>query len=301
MHSRITPDKASAASAQGDIETSGRPSGTAHARRVMLVEQAFTKLPGSAHGPSEIAAAAGLDTTVVFRILQSGLSSSTFVKVPPGRYRLGPGAARVGIHAMAATPGPQVTQPVLDRLSRVLDSFVILWVLSPYGGPRKAHAASAPGRYGFDALGLTVTQLVELGQSLRIGASGRVIAAHLPPAMAAAVFAEPLPAGAGPGAVRSAADFADSLQRVRESGYAVARGEILGWDSIAAPVLWGEAVYGAVTVLRPSSLMPRDLSLPLAATVAAAERLSRLVSGTEPTASLQGRPVQRAASGRTAA
>ncbi|MFD9453491.1 IclR family transcriptional regulator C-terminal domain-containing protein [Streptomyces sp. NPDC059985] len=267
----------------------------------MLVEQAFTKLPGSAHGPSEIAAAANLDTTVVYRILQSGLSSSTFVKVPPGRYRLGPGAARVGIHAMAATPGAQTTQPILDRLSRVLDGFVILWVLSPYGGPRKAHAASAPGRYGFDALGLTGIQLVELGQSLRVGASGRVIAAHLPPTMVDAVLAEPVPAGAGPGAVRSAADFIDALQRVRESGYAIARGEILGWDSIAAPVLWGDAVYGAVTVLRPSVLMPRDLSLPLTATVAAAERLSALVSGVEPAAPLEARPLRRATTGRTAA
>lgn len=202
---------------------------------------------------------------------------------------------------MAATPGVQTTQPVLDRLARVLDSFVILWVLSPYGGPRKAHAASAPGRYGFDALGLTVTQLVELGQSLRIGASGRVIAAHLPPAMADAVLAEPLPAGAGPGAIRSAADFTESLHRVRESGYAIARGEILGWDSIAAPVLWGDAVYGAVTVLRPASLMPRDLSLPITATVAAAERLSKLVSGTEPTAPLPARPAQHTGAGRTAA
>ncbi|MFF2332004.1 IclR family transcriptional regulator, partial [Streptomyces sp. NPDC058103] len=105
---------------------------------MMLVERAFTRLPGPVHGPSELAAATGLDTTVVYRILQSGLTSSTFLKVPPGRYRLGPGAAQVGIHAMAATPGPQATQPVLDRLSRVLDGFAILWVLSPYGGPRKA-------------------------------------------------------------------------------------------------------------------------------------------------------------------
>ncbi|MFE7659162.1 IclR family transcriptional regulator C-terminal domain-containing protein [Streptomyces bottropensis] len=271
-----------------------RPLGTAHARRVMLVERAFTQLPGPVHGPSELAGATGLDTTVVYRILQSGLTSSTFVKVPPGRYRLGPGAAQVGIHAMAATPGPQTTQPVLDRLSRLLDGFAILWVLSPYGGPRKAHAASSPGRYGFDALGLTATQLVELGQSLRVGASGRVIAAHLAPPMAASVLAEPVPAGAGPGAIADSAMFAAALQRVRETGYAVARGEVLGWTSVAAPVLWGEAVYGAVTVLKPSSLMPRDLSLPITATAAAAERLSLLVSGVEPiTRSLEGRSMRR--------
>ncbi|MFB6840237.1 IclR family transcriptional regulator C-terminal domain-containing protein [Streptomyces sp. NPDC056361] len=264
----------------------------------MLVEQAFTQLPGPVHGPSELAAVTGLDTTVVYRILQSGLASSTFVKVPPGRYRLGPGAAKVGIQAMAATPGPQTTQPVLDRLSRVLDGFAILWVLSPYGGPRKAHAASAPGRYGFDALGLTVTQLVELGQSLRVGASGRVIAAHLPPPMAASVLAEPVPAGAGPGVIDDPALFAAALHRVREMGYAVARGEIPGWTSVAAPVLWGEAVYGAVTLIKPSSLMPRDLSLPITATAAAAERLSLLISGTEHiTRPLEDRSMRRITAG----
>ncbi|MFF9428389.1 hypothetical protein [Streptomyces sp. NPDC014746] len=202
--------------------------------------------------------------------------------MPPGRYRLGPGAAQVGIRAMAATPAPQAMQPVLDRLSRALDCFTILWVLSPYSGPGKTHAASAPGRYGFDALGLTATQLIVLGQSLRIGASGRAIAAHLPPPDTARILAEPVPAGAGPGVIRDKEMYAFALDRARETGYAVARGEILGWDSLAAPVLWGEAVYGAVTVLKPSAQMPRNLSLPVAATTAAAERLSLLVSDADP-------------------
>jgi hypothetical protein len=48
---------------------------------------------------------------------------------------------------------------------------------------------------------------------------------------------------------------------------------------LRAPVMWGEAVYGAVSVLKPSSLMPEDLALPVAAITAAAERLTRLVSG----------------------
>jgi hypothetical protein len=53
-----------------------RPGGTVHARRVLAVEQAFIDLPGGpAHGPSEIAEAIGLHITVVYRILQSGLTS----------------------------------------------------------------------------------------------------------------------------------------------------------------------------------------------------------------------------------
>jgi DNA-binding IclR family transcriptional regulator len=244
----------------------------------MRVVEAFTLLPGTDHGPSEIAEATALDTTVVYRILQSGLPG-IFSRRPAGRYRLGPGAARVGMQAMAATPGPETSRPVLEQLSRALDGFALLWVLSPYGGPHRAHAASAPGRYGFDALGLTAGEMIEIIPSLRVGASGRAIAAHLPPPMVAGVLQESLPVSAGPGAIRDADEFSASLADVREAGYAVARQEIAGWDAIAAPVMWGDAVYGAVSLLKPSSLMPGDLSLPVAATTAAAERLTLLVSG----------------------
>jgi DNA-binding IclR family transcriptional regulator len=279
MFSRATPEKDRTTNSQEEGGAADKPFGTAHARRVMLVEQAFTWLPGPDHGPSELAEATRLDTTVVYRILQSGIPSKTFVRVPPGRYRLGPGAARVGMQAMATTPGVETTRPVLEQLSRVVDGFALLWVLSPYGGPRRALADSAPGRYDFDALGLTATQLVDVGSSLRVGASGRVIAAHLPPPMAASVLDQPLPAGAGPGVIRDAAEFAASLEQVREAGYAVAHDEIAGWDAVAVPVMWGDAVYGAVSVLKPSSLMPRDLALPIAAATSAGERLALLVSG----------------------
>jgi hypothetical protein len=160
-----------------------------------------------------------------------------------------------------------------------VDGFAVLWVLAPYGGPHRTHAASAPGRYGFDALGLTAAELIEVGHCLRVGASGRVIAAHLPPPMVASLLEQPLPACAGPGVLKDPAKFTASLAKVRQTGYAVAREEIAGWSAIAAPVMWGEAVYGAVSVLKPSSLMPRDLSIPITATMAAAERITVLVSG----------------------
>ncbi|MGA5598991.1 IclR family transcriptional regulator [Streptomyces cellulosae] len=254
-----------------------------HAHRVMLVVQAFTDLPGTDHGPSELAAATGLNIAVVYRILQSGIATSIFLRVPPGRYRLGPGAARIGMQAMAATPDVRAARPVLEHLSRAVDGFALLWVLSPYGGPRKAYAASAPGRYDFESLGLGVADLVEVGQSLRVGASGRAIAAHLSPSMLSAVLEQPTPAGAGPGTVRDTAAYAASLAEVREAGYAVSREEVTGWSAVAAPVMWGDAVYGAVSVLKPSSLMSEDLALPVAATTAAAERLTLLTpAGSDP-------------------
>ncbi|GAA2267113.1 hypothetical protein GCM10010145_46950 [Streptomyces ruber] len=254
----------------------------------MLVVQAFTLLPGADHGPSELAAATGLHITVVYRILQSGIATSIFLRVPPGRYRLGPGAAQVGMQAMAATLDAGVARPALEHLSRTVDGFALLWVLSPYGGPRKAYGTSAPGRYDFESLGLSVTDLIEVSHSLRVGASGRAIAAHLPPFLLSSILEQPLPAGAGPGTARTPAEFAASLDEIREAGYAVAREEVPGWSAVAAPVMWGDSVYGAVSVLKPSSLMSGDLALPVAATVATAERLNLLASGGTDPRSLAG-------------
>jgi hypothetical protein len=46
---------------------------------------------------------------------------------------------------------------------------------------------------------------------------------------------------------------------IRDVGYGVGREEIAGWGEVAAPVLWGDAVYGAISSLKPSSLLrPTD-------------------------------------------
>ncbi|WP_328373242.1 IclR family transcriptional regulator (plasmid) [Streptomyces sp. NBC_00445] len=258
-----------------------RASGTAHARRVKMVERAFTLLPGPAHGPSEIAQATGLDASVVYRILQSCIPSAYFVRLPAGKYRLGPGAARIGIHAMAHSPGAEASHPILERLSKALDAMALLWVFSPYGDPRRALADYAPGRYDLEALGLTASELVATGGSLRVGPSGRAIAAHLPAPLVDRVVAGSVPTSAGPGALGDAA-FLASLQEIRADGVGVGREEIAGWAEVAAPVLWGEVIYGAISVLKPSSLL-KDTSDAITRTIAAADRLSALVCGGSPT------------------
>lgn len=201
------------------------------------------------------------------------------VRAPPGRYRLGPAAAHIGMKAMASTLDPPAARLALDRLGRTVDGFALLWALSPYGGARKVCTASSPGRYDWESLGLNFADLTEIGQSLRVGAAGRAIAAHLPPFLLNGVVEQPLPPRCGPGAVRSATEFTKSLMHVRETGYAIDREEIAGWAAVAAPVLWGGTAYGAVCVLKPSSLMPEDSALPVNATLTAAERLSMLAAG----------------------
>ncbi|MGN9763079.1 IclR family transcriptional regulator [Streptomyces sp. SD31] len=252
-------------------------SGTAHAQRVKLVERAFTLLEGPAHGPSEIAEITGLNAAVVYRILQSGIPTRYFVQGPGGKYRLGPGAAAIGMQAMAHTPGTEASHPILEHLSKALDAMALLWVFSPYGTLRRVLTDYAPGRYDLEALGLTASELVAVGGSLRVGPSGRVIAAHLPPPLVDTVLAEPVPAGAGPGTPDEKRFFA-SLEKIRAVGYALGHEEVTGWSAVAAPVLWDDTAYGAISVLKPSSLLT-DARVAVARTVAAANRFSLLVSG----------------------
>jgi DNA-binding IclR family transcriptional regulator len=178
----------------------------------------------------------------------------------------------------AAAPGPHVIRPVLERLSRVLDGLAVLWVVSPYGRLSRTIAAAAPSRYGFEALGLSATDLTQLGAPLRVGAAGRAIAAHLPRFMAAAVLEDPIPSSAGPGTPREPSDFRASVRAARQAGYAVSRDEIPGVSEVAVPVMWSAAIYGAVSILKPSPLM-RDLAAPIAITREAADRITALMSG----------------------
>lgn len=256
---------------------SRRGSGAVHALRVKEVERAFTLLGGAAHGPSEIAAASGLHVTVVYRILQSGIPTQYFVAMPGGRYRLGPGAATIGMQAMAHTPGVEVSHPILELLSRNLDAMAQLWVISPYGHPRQVLADYVPGRYDLESLGLTASSLVTMASSLRIGPTGRVMAAHLPPPLVDMVLARDVPPEAAT-AVLSNHEFRASLEQIRAAGYELGIEEIAGWGTVAAPVLWGDTPYGAISVLKPTSLLT-DIAAVTVQTRAAAARLSVLVAG----------------------
>lgn len=257
---------------------SARPAGsTAHALRVKEVELAVTALGGPEHGLTEIAAATGLNPAVVHRILSSGIPSRYFVRAPGRKYRLGPGAAMVGMHAMAHAPGPEAARPLLEELSQRLDAMAVLWVYSPYGGPRKVLADHVPGRYGLDLLGLSASELATVSSSLRVGPAGRAMTAHLPAALAGMVLAQDVPEGVGPG-VLEGTEYQLSLEQIRAAGYGLGVDEIPGWGEVAAPVLWGETLYGAISVLKPASLLT-DAADAAALTMAATSRLGLLVSG----------------------
>lgn len=251
---------------------SGAIGGSTHADRVFRVQRAFTEIEGQVHGPGELAEITGLDDSTVHRILQSGVYDGTFAREGRGLYRLGSGAARLGLKALSHAPNTRVAHAVLEELREATgEGLVFLFALAPFGGARKQCLDMAVGDSDLSELGIGHRAFLEISQSLRTGAAGRAMLAHLPEVIQEAVLAEPAPEGAGPGAHRDNAALLRSLEDVRGRGVALDVEECAaGWHGCAAPVRWDGLIMGAVAVLKPKDSLPRWPDLAQAARQAAA-------------------------------
>jgi DNA-binding IclR family transcriptional regulator len=257
-----------------------RGGGTSHAERVFRVQQAFAELGGGPQGLAELSRAAGIDDSAVHRILRSGVAHGTFQQVGRGRYRLGPQAAMLGLGALERAVSDDALRGILERLRLSIDgSLVFLYGLSSFAGMQRQCIEMAVGTSDLSELGFGPRELVFSHRSLRIGASGRAILAHLPESVQRRVAAEPVPAGMGPGAFHDSHRMLASLAEIRAHGYALGLEEcVAGWDSIAVPVFWGGLVVGAVTVIAPGALTPTERAPLIAATRKAAQEVRRLVA-----------------------
>ncbi|WP_093863871.1 helix-turn-helix domain-containing protein [Streptomyces sp. TLI_053] len=160
------------------------------ATRAFAVQQAFTRLPGDVHPLRAIAGAAGLNDATTHRILQTGVGNGVFEQVGRGRYRLGTGTARAGVQAMAHSPGAASTHGILERLHHATGGLALLYVLAPFGGAKRLCTDYAIGDLDPTEVGMSAEDVVSVSRSLRTGASGRVILAHLPQPIQDLVLAE---------------------------------------------------------------------------------------------------------------
>ncbi|TVL93049.1 IclR family transcriptional regulator [Streptomyces sp. SAJ15] len=240
----------------------GAVGGTGHAERVFRVQRAFTWLRGRAHGPGELARATGLDDSTVYRILRSGVGEGAFVQEGRGLYRLGSTTPHLALKALAHAPVRDACHAALEDLREATEGgLAFLYLLAPFGGAGRQCVDMAVGDSDLTELGLSPRALLAVSQSLRVGAAGRAILAHLPEAIREAVLEQPVPPEAGPGAHRDDVELLASLKPIREQGYALEREEsAAGWHGCAAPVHADELIMGSVLLLKPAHALPAEIS-----------------------------------------
>ncbi|WP_328387684.1 IclR family transcriptional regulator [Streptomyces sp. NBC_00400] len=263
--------------AKGTSSAGSRASGSGHAERVFLVQTAFAELGGSAHGPGEIAEFTGLDDSVVYRILQSGIYQRIFERVDRGLYRLRTSAAQLAFTALDHRLDGAASQTVLSELRTATDDgLAFLYMVAPFSGAQRQCVDMAVGDSDLAELGMTPRDVLSVTRSLRTGASGRTILAYLPEVLQQRVLAEPVPDQAGPGVYRDNEALVESLAEVRDLGHALGYEECMaGWNSCAAPIMWDGSIMGAVLLLKVKSVMPVAPDGVIEATKEAAAELSR--------------------------
>ncbi|WP_405542678.1 IclR family transcriptional regulator [Streptomyces phaeochromogenes] len=245
--------------------------------RFIRVQMAFAQLGGEVHGTGALAKAAKLDDATTSRILQSGVYGTFFERVDRGKYRLGATTAHLGMHALAHAPSrDEGTHTILEELREASDgALVFQYMLAPFAGAQRVCIDMAVGESDLVELGMTPRDVLSITRSLRVGASGRTILAYLPAAIQEVVLAEPVPPEAGPGVYRDNDELLASLADVRDCGYALGYEECMAlWNSCAAPIVWGEAIMGAVLILKPATVMPEAPTTVVEATTTAASKLS---------------------------
>lgn len=257
--------------------------GTGLAERVFRVQQAFTRLDGDVHGPGELARATGLDDSTVHRILRSGMRQGMFVRLGHGRYSLGGGVVQLAIHACSHRQDPHLVHAVLEELRGTAGGPAFFYALAPFGTTRRLCVDMAVTETDLRAIGYAADDILSVARPLRSGACGRAILAYLPLSVQRAALDVALPSYAGPGALTDWDALRDSLVDTRRYRYAVGQDEDLpGWNSCAAPVLWGEAVLGSVLLLRRADEMPVISPTVIRATQRAADELVLLFGGHGP-------------------
>ncbi|GHH25849.1 IclR family transcriptional regulator [Streptomyces rubradiris] len=244
------------------------------------MQKAFVTLGPGAHRLSEIAAEAGLDDSTTGRILTVGTYNKTFVRVDRGKYQLGSTVAELGLHALAADnlSDNDEAHQVLEQLRTATgNGLVFLYMLAQFGGAGRQCIDMAVGDSDLEELGMTHRAILRVTRSLRTGASGRTILAYLPEEIQKKTATGPIPDEAGPGVIKDPDELLVSLAEVRDLGYALGRQECMaGWNSIAAPVIWDDTIWGAVLMLKPMDVMPEAPQEYITATLNAAARLSQL-------------------------
>jgi DNA-binding IclR family transcriptional regulator len=188
----------------------------------------------------ELSKRTGLSRPTLYRLMHT-LQQKGFVLAEgePQRFRLGPA---VGHLAHVWSAGIDLTAVAHDGMTRVQEATGETVALYTRVGGERVCVAELPSRHP-----LSFRRGVGYRERIALGASGRVILAHVDDAtVEAAVRAGPLPV--------PRERFEEDLAQIRERGWGVSRDELIdGAVAIAAPFFRaGGAVAGSLAVFGPA-------------------------------------------------
>ncbi|MBB5123209.1 IclR family transcriptional regulator domain-containing protein [Streptomyces eurocidicus] len=243
--------------------------GSSH-RIAYRVEAAFLGLSGYRHTPTTLAQVAGVSVSTAHRALKEGCEVGTYDTDKSGEYWLGGASAMWSMSSSSRLPAPAPTQAALVELHRITGGAAFY-----YENKGLAAVPRHRVRGDTDVSSLDGFALAAVGNDLRIGATGRAILAHASPGIQRQALARPLPHDAAPGAIRSEDELLACLEGIRARGHEVGQEECIpGWDAVAAPVLYGMTVQGAVLLLVPAGHVARRVGHLAVATMQAAESIN---------------------------
>jgi DNA-binding IclR family transcriptional regulator len=196
----------------------------------------------SPQGVSDLGRALGLPKSSVHRLLASLARRGLVERDERGRYRPGIALLALGLGALEREPLAAAARPLLEAETRALGETAFL-VVARAG--RLLVLEKAEGA-GF----LRAAPRVGAEVPVHATAVGKLFLAHAPDRVSAP--APPLERFT-PRTPRSADELARAVRRARERGYAESREEwIPGMSVVAAPVLAGGRMHGAIAVAAPT-------------------------------------------------
>ena len=177
---------------------------------------------------SALARALAVPRTTCYRILQT-LVRSEFIQGEEGRYSLGPGLVRLGLHTLEGMPIRRACVPILSRLSQTLQESTHLAILCGQQSlllevrdhPQASRVASRPGTLAY----------------AHASATGKVMLAFLPAAERRSMLASLTLMSLTKDTITGKAKLRAHLDEVAREGYAMDDEEyIVGVRCLAVPV-----------------------------------------------------------------
>lgn len=197
---------------------------------------------------SEAAEVAGVSKSTAYRLLATLESSGLVERLPGSGYRAGVAAVRWATQLLAQLDVRTVALPVLRALRDDIGETVNLAVLRESS---LVYVEIVPSPSAFrmeDEPGAVAP--------IHATALGKAVAVHLDPRRLAALLGPEPYERFTPRTLTSWRDFSSSLDEIRGRGYSTDLEEVeLGVACIAAPIVVGDQVAGAISVSAPRTRM----------------------------------------------